>query len=161
MARTDETELTKSEEGYIETIYALIEEHGFARVADIAKTLDIKPPSVTSMLKRLDCQNFVTYTRYRGVTLTTKGRSIARRLGRRHRALKDFLILLGVPEDSAETDACEMEHKINPETIRKISKFVEFVQTAPNTPPFLLHFKKYEKTGKRSGHCKLKQKNAE
>jgi DtxR family Mn-dependent transcriptional regulator len=151
-------ELSRSEEGYIETIHALISEHGFARVADIAIALDIKPPSVTSMLKRLDGRNFVKYTRYRGVVLTTKGTAIARRLNKRHRALKDFLILLGVPEESAEADACEMEHKINPETIKKISKFVEFVQTAPNPPPFLLHFKRFEQTGKRPDHCKLTQK---
>ena len=54
MTGNDGPELSKSEEGYIETIHALIREHGFARVADIAKTLDIKPPSVTNMLKRLD-----------------------------------------------------------------------------------------------------------
>ncbi|UCD95972.1 MAG: metal-dependent transcriptional regulator [Candidatus Bathyarchaeota archaeon] len=158
MVGTIGTELSKNEEGYIETIHALINEYGFARVADIANALDIKPPSVTSMLKRLDGRNFVKYTRYRGVILTTKGTAIARRLNKRHRALKDFLILLGVPEESAEADACEMEHKINPETIIKISKFVEFVQTAPNPPPFLLHFRKFERTGKRPDHCKSTQK---
>ena len=158
MQGTNSTELSKSEEGYIETIFALISEHGFARVADIANALDIKPPSVTSMLKRLDDRNFVKYTRYRGVVLTAKGTAIARKLSKRHRALKDFLILLGVPEESAETDACEMEHKINPETIKKISKFVEFVQTASDPPPFLLHFRKFERTGKRPEHCKLTQK---
>ena len=158
MTGTDGTELSKSEEGYIETIHALITEHGFARVVDIANALDIKPPSVTSMLKRLDGRNFVKYTRYRGVILTAKGTTIARRLDKRHKALKDFLILLGVPEESAEADACEMEHKINPETMKKISKFVEFVQTAPDLPPFLLHFRKFERTGTRPENCKLVQK---
>ncbi len=149
-------ELSEIEEGYVETIYNLIRKHGYARVADIASTLNVKPPSVTNMLQKLDEQKFVTYTRYRGVVLTSKGKSLAEILEKRHWALKGFLIMIGVSEASAEKDACEIEHKINRETVEKLAKFVEFVQSAPQTPPFLEHFKQYSRTGERPTRCKAK-----
>jgi DtxR family Mn-dependent transcriptional regulator len=159
MAKTTKTvELSKSEEGYVETIYSLIKEHGYARVADIAAALNVKPPSVTNMLQKLDEQKFVDYTRYRGVILTPKGTLLAKTLEKRHQALKKFLVLIGVSEENAEKDACEIEHKINRETVEKLAKFVEFVQSAPQTPLFLKHFKQFEKTGKRPKHCTLKKK---
>ncbi len=149
------TELSESEESYVETIYSLIEEHGYARVADIAETLKVKPPSVTNMLQKLDEQKFVNYTRYRGVVLTSKGRTLAETLEKRHQALKTFLIMLGISESTAEKDACEIEHKINRETVEKLAKFVGFVQSSPQTPVFLEHFKHYDRTGKRPSECKL------
>ena len=147
-------ELSKSEESYLETIHSLIKEHGYARVADIARTLDVKPPSVTSMLQKLDEQKFVDYTRYRGVVLTDKGQVLAETLERRHDAVKQFLMMIGVSKENAEKDACEIEHQIHPETGEKLAKFVEFVRTAPQTPPFLANFHQFEKTGKRPKHCK-------
>jgi len=150
--------LSESEEGYIETIYRLIREHGYARAADIADALNVKPPSVTSMIQKLDEQNFVTYIRYRGVVLTPKGTLLAETLERRHQTFKKFLIMIGVSEENAEKDACEIEHKINRETAEKLAKFVEFVQSAPCTPPFLEHFKQYCRTGKRPRQCRVESK---
>jgi DtxR family Mn-dependent transcriptional regulator len=151
--------LSESEESYVETIDSLIREHGYARVADIATTLNVKPPSVTNMLQKLDEQKFVNYTRYRGVVLTSKGKTLAATLERRHQALKKFLTMIGVSEKNAEKDACEIEHKINRETVEKMAKFVEFVQSAPQKPPFLEHFKHYDRTGKRFKKCKSASTN--
>ncbi len=158
MESAEVVQLSKSEEGYVETIYDLIQEFGYARVADIAHALNVKPPSVTNMLQKLDEQNFVTYKRYRGVVLTTKGRQLAEKLEKRHHALKEFLVMIGVSEENAEKDACEIEHKINRETVEKLARFVEFVQSAPQPPLFLKHLKKFYKTGKRPKHCKPKPK---
>jgi DtxR family Mn-dependent transcriptional regulator len=149
--------LSESEEGYVETIHSLIKEHGYARVADIATILNVKPPSVTNMLRRLDGQKFVEYKRYRGVVLTTKGRLLAEALEKRHWALKEFLTMIGVSDENAEKDACEIEHKINRETVEKLAKFVEFVQSSQRTPLFLKHFKHFEETGKRPEHCSVKK----
>lgn len=153
--------LSESEEGYVETIHSLVREHGYARVADIAAKLDVKPPSVTSMLQKLDEQKFVNYTRYRGVILTPKGKSLAETLVRRHQALKKFLIMIGVDEKSAEKSACEIEHKIDSKIVGKLVKFVEFVESVPQTPPFLEHFKHYDRTGKRPKKCRVEVKTKE
>ena len=144
--------LTVSEEGYIETIHSLIQEQGYARVADIAETLNVKPPSVTNMIKRLDEQKFVNYTRYRGVVLTPKGKQLAGALEKRHQALKRFLVMIGVNEEKAEKEACEIEHRIDRETVEKLAKFVEFMQSASQTSSILKNFRSSERTGEFSQH---------
>lgn len=148
--------LSAREESYIETIDSLIREQGYARVTEIAATLNVKPPSVTNMLRKLDEQKYVTYKRYRGVILTKKGKSLAKKLQRRHNALKRFLVMIGVSDENAEKDACKIEHRIDPETATRLAKFVEFVQSAPRTPPFLKHFKQYLETGERPKECNAK-----
>lgn len=150
MATSNPNVPSESEQSYIETIYSLIREHGYARVADIASKLGVKSPSVTNMLQKLDELHFVTYTKYRGVVLTRKGQLLAATLERRHHALKEFLTMIGVCEENAERDACEIEHRIDRKTAERLAKFVEFVQSAPQTPPFLENFKEYCQTGKRS-----------
>jgi DtxR family Mn-dependent transcriptional regulator len=147
--------LSESEGDYVETIHNLIGEHGYARVADIATTLHVKPPSVTSMLQKLDKRKLVNYIRYRGAILTPKGRLLAETLARRYRTLKRLLTLMGVSEESAEKDACDIKHKMNSETIEKLAKFVDFVESAPQTPPFLEHFEYYDRTGKRPEQCRV------
>jgi Mn-dependent DtxR family transcriptional regulator len=62
--------------------------------------------------------------------------------------------MIGVSERHANEDACEIEHKINYETMTKLAKFVEFVQSASGTPLFLKHFQFYLKTGKKPDECK-------
>jgi len=146
LEKTESARLSESEEGYVETIYSLIREHGYARVADIAAALAVKPPSVTNMLQKLDQQKFVAYRRYRGVVLTLKGRLLAEALERRHRALKEFLLMIGVSEEQAERDACVVEHKMNRETVDKIAKFVEFARSGHQVPPYFDYFNHYERT---------------
>lgn len=146
---------SESEERYVEAINNIARERGYARVADLATTLDVKPPSVTSMLQKLDEQRFVNYTKYRGVLLTSKGKSLAGILARRHQTLKRFLTMMGISGKNAEKDACKIKHKIDGETIERFDEFVEFVESAPQTPPFLKHFEHYCRTGKRPKHCRV------
>lgn len=135
--------VTKSEGSYVETIERLISTHGYARVTDIAAMLYLKPPSVTNMLQKLDQQGYVKYTRYRGVTLTQKGKRLANILRKRHAALKAFFVMIGVSEATAEKDACEIEHKIHPKSIEKLASFLEFLTTFPQTPHLLKSFQLY------------------
>jgi DtxR family Mn-dependent transcriptional regulator len=137
--------LNITEETYIETIDALMRKLGFAVVTDIAKELGVRSPSVTSMLKKLDSLGFVKYTPYRNVVLTQKGKDLALFLKKRQKYLQTFLTLLGVAEETAEQDACAIEHILGGPTLEKLSKFVEFVQNTPQGNSWLECFKKYEK----------------
>ena len=140
--------LSKTEESYLEKIYELVKEMGYANVVDIAEAVHVKPPSVTNMLQKLDEHGLVAYKRYRGVTITQKGEALATTLKQRHETLRSFFETLGVDHDIAEEDACEMEHTIHPETIEKLTKFLKFIQEAPKNQKWLDHFKHYDKTGK-------------
>lgn len=123
------SDLTANVEDYLEVIYELLQEKGYARSVDISKYLRVKPPSVTSMLKRLDKMGFVVYTRYRGITLTARGEILARSVKERHLVIARFLRILGVDEGTANSDAEGIEHHIHKSTVDHIARFVEFVGT--------------------------------
>ncbi|MGD6853413.1 MAG: metal-dependent transcriptional regulator [Candidatus Bathyarchaeia archaeon] len=135
--------LNTTEETYIETIDELLRGLGYASVTDIAKALNVKSPSVTSMLKKLDSVGFVKYTPYRNVALTEKGKELAGFLKKREKSLETFLDLLGVEETSAEQDACAIEHILHAPTLQKLSVFVKFLQT-PEGAVALEKFREYQ-----------------
>ena len=117
----------------------------------------MKPPSVTNIIKKLNERKFVNHDLYRDIVLTQKGKLFAEALVRRHQMLKRFLILIGVSEDYAERDSCSIEHKIGSESMDKLIKFVEFVESAPQNPLLIEHLKYYSKTGKRPKQCSTKK----
>lgn len=146
-------DLTKTMEQYLETIYDLQKKDGFATVTDIADAREVKAPSVTYVLQKLGDAGLVNYEKYRSVTLTPDGMEIAERLERIHETLKWFLELIGVDEETADEDACEIEHIVRPETVEKLTQFVQWVQGAPKSPKWLSHFREYQETGARSPEC--------
>jgi len=123
--------ISKSAEDYLEAIYVLSGEKGYARVLEIARFLGVKPPSVTQMLKKLRDMGLVHYERYGRVVLTELGEEVARKIASRHADLKTFLMALGLAERTAEEDACAMEHVLHEETIAALRRIGEFLSRAP------------------------------
>ncbi|MHA1587175.1 MAG: metal-dependent transcriptional regulator [Candidatus Thorarchaeota archaeon] len=148
-----DSKLTRTLQEYIKTIHILEKEKGSAAVTDIADSLGVKAPSVTSALKRLHDLGMAKYHPYRSVTLTKKGQKIGEHLERVHNILKDFFMFIGIEEEIASIDACEIEHIAHPETIDRVTKFVEFIQTAPKKPKWLNHFEEFAATGNRPDDC--------
>lgn len=68
---------TPSMEDYLENIYKLIDQKGYARVSDIAEALDVHPSSVTKMVQKLDKDKYLVYEKYRGLVLTPKAKKSA------------------------------------------------------------------------------------
>ncbi len=120
------TDLTSIED-YLEVIHGLVQEKGYARSIDISKYLGVKSPSVTNMLQRLHKKGFLTYERYRGISLTPNGTRLARSVIERHLVIARFLRILGVDENTANLDAEGIEHHVHGTTIDRIAKFVNFV----------------------------------
>ena len=139
---------SKSVEDYLETIYNIVESKGYAKTKDISNKLKVSPPSVSEMLKKLDDDGLVNYERYGGVTLTKKGEEVAGLVKIRHDTIKEFLTIIHIPDDTAEKDACKVEHDLSPETIKQLMKFVKFIEDAPTHPRWLKHFEQYCETGK-------------
>ena len=116
-------QLTQSREDYLETIYELIEAHSVARVKDIAAKLNVRKPSVHSAVNELKKHGLVEQEPYGYVMLTKTGTAEAKKVVRRHEILREFLLLLDVPPEVAERDACAMEHLLSKETYVAIEKF--------------------------------------
>ena len=118
-------------EDYLERILELINTKGYARVVDIASSLNISQASVTNMVQRLDGDGLLKYEKYRGLVLTTAGETLARNIARRHELLSEFLKLLGLDEAVIEHDVEGMEHHISPPTLRAIEALTEQLRRRP------------------------------
>ena len=68
---------SQTAEDYLERIHELIQEKGYARVVDIASSLEVKQASVTSMVQKLGELGYLNYVKYRGLILTEKGKAVA------------------------------------------------------------------------------------
>ena len=113
---------TERNEDYLETLDAIIGRKGYAQVKDVSKILGVAPSSVTEMFQKLSEADYVNYKKYGGVTLTAKGKRIAKKTRKKHNILKEFLLNLGVNEKISDKDACRMEHIVNPETMDRLVK---------------------------------------
>lgn len=124
-------EQTPRKEDYVEIIYELIRERGYAKPVDIADHLHVTPPTVTGMLDRLREEQLIVHRKYGGIVLTEKGNSMAISLGQRHALLVDFLKLLGVDESVAQKDTEGLEHYIGSGTLELLARFVEYADSNP------------------------------
>ncbi|AIF66778.1 manganese transport transcriptional regulator [Terribacillus saccharophilus] len=117
---------TPSMEDYIEQIYILMEQKGYARVSDIAENLQVHPSSVTKMVQKLDKDEYLKYEKYRGLILTDKGEQVGKRLVYRHELLEDFLRIIGVEEENIYQDVEGIEHHMSWNSIERIGNLVEY-----------------------------------
>lgn len=119
---------TPSMEDYIEQIYMLIEDKGYARVSDIAEALAVHPSSVTKMVQKLDKDQYLIYEKYRGLVLTSKGKKIGKRLVYRHELLEQFLRVIGVDEENIYEDVEGIEHHLSWNAIDRIGDLVQYFE---------------------------------
>ncbi|MER2060195.1 MAG: transcriptional regulator MntR [Niallia sp.] len=122
---------TPSMEDYIERIYNLIEDKGYARVSDIAESLSVHPSSVTKMVQKLDKDEYLVYEKYRGLILTPKGKKIGKRLVYRHELLEQLLRIIGVKEENIYEDVEGIEHHLSWDSIDRIGDLVQFFEENP------------------------------
>ncbi len=135
--------LSRKAEDYLEAILIVSTDKGYARTRDIARELDVQPPTVVEMVQKLDRLGMIVYRKYDGVTLTPEGRRIAGIIKDRHETLQMFLELFRVPEAIASKDACMMEHELAPETIGQIRLFFTFLKESPGAANAMKNFESF------------------
>jgi len=127
-AEDDDNIRTDRMEDYLEVIYELIQQKGYATTIDISSYLNVSSPSVTKMIQKLDESRYLDYEKYRGIRLTQEGTIIAKNMQQRHSLLVEFLKMIGVNEDAANKDAEGIEHHLHPETLEKLEEFVKAIK---------------------------------
>lgn len=137
---------TPSMEDYLENIYQLIEQKGYARVSDIAEALAVHPSSVTKMVQKLDQNKYLVYEKYRGLVLTAKGKKIGKRLVDRHHLLEKFLRLIGVSEEFVYQDVEGIEHHLSWDSITCLENLVSYLENNPAIVDHLISEKAAEET---------------
>lgn len=130
---------TPSMEDYIEQIYLLIEQKGYARVSDIADSLNVHPSSVTKMVQKLDKDEYLIYEKYRGLILTPHGKKMGKRLVERHELLEKFLLQIGVDEEQAYRDVEGIEHHLSWDTIDSIGNLVDYLENNPEAKTAIIN----------------------
>ncbi len=125
-------EIRKSSEDYLETMLMLKETNGYIRSIDIAKHLGVTKPSVSYATKRLRENGYIEMNNDGLISLTDTGMEIASKIYDRHKMLSQFLTLLGVDQETADEDACNIEHDISNETFEAICNHVDnFMSECP------------------------------
>ena len=153
--------ITSTMEDYLETIFLLNKEKGAIRVKNIAKKLGVKMPTVTNMLKTLSDRGFIDYEKHEYLELTDKGLEIGKEIEKKHNVISAFLTdILKIEPEIADEEACKMEHGMSPETLSRLTKFIEFVQACPRTgESWLNYFDEYCQNGLKPEKCKEHMKN--
>ncbi len=117
--------LSESMEDYLEAIFKLIKENGSARVTDIAAQLGIAASSVNQGLKRLNQEGLIDQEKYGPIKLTKSGVQTAEKINCKHQILYLFLNkTLGVSTETADQDACSIEHALSQESFEKMTDYL-------------------------------------
>jgi len=116
--------LTKSIEDYLEAILIVEKRDKKVKSVKIAELLGVSKPGVNKAMNVLKDNNLIDKADYGDITLTDKGREIANRIYEKHLLIKEFLIILGVSEETAEQDCCKIEHILSDETLKQINNFL-------------------------------------
>ena len=113
--RTPEAhDLTVAVQDYAKAIFTLESRDGAASTTDLAALLEVRPASVSGMLRKLSALGLVEHERYRGVRLTERGRRVALEVIRHHRLVELFLVeSLGMTWDEVHAEAEVLEHALS------------------------------------------------
>ncbi len=143
--------LTQSKEDYLEAILVISLEKKWVRVSGLADYLGVKMSSVAAGVGFLAENGLVNHEKYGYIELTREGVRVAKQVYARHKTLYKFLHdFLGLSEPVAWRDACRMEHVLDAKTVKRLLKFLEFIEACPEGEPlWLSNFHSFLKTGKR------------
>jgi DtxR family Mn-dependent transcriptional regulator len=171
-----EVKESKNIEEYMEALYSLTRNGNIASTSEISQRLNVAPPSVTEMLKKLEGKGYVEYSAYQGTRLTAEGLKLGEKVTRKHRLLERFLYdILRIRKDKVHAQACEMEHALSDDAEESLCRFLNHPDKCPDDDqtipacnlPFStceecveLHSKGLEEVGKRQQNlvpiCNLK-----
>lgn len=112
--------LYASGEDYLEAILVLQKKLGMVRSVDVARHLEVTKPSVCHAVATLRDGGVLTMDSDYFLHLTDVGREVAEQIYEKHRFFTDRLIEASVDPETAERDACRIEHMISQEAFERL-----------------------------------------
>lgn len=147
------TQLTSTQEDYLEAIYRLqqVDAAGSTRVSAIAARLGTRLPTVTRTVHRLTALGLLHHADRRAVSLTEEGERVAAEVVHRHDDLVTLLVgVLGLDRKQAEADACQIEHGFSRRGAQRLHELLEYIQRLPKDQrEVLTRFKREASNGTR------------
>ncbi|MCU6762951.1 Manganese transport regulator [uncultured Roseburia sp.] len=117
-------EIHESAEDYLECILKLSKEKPVVRSIDIAVEMNYSKPSISVAMKNLRTNGYINVDKSGFITLTDMGKEIAEAIYERHLLISEWLVWLGVDQETAAKDACRIEHDLSPESYEALKKHV-------------------------------------
>ena len=112
-------------EDYLEAILMLQKKSGMVRSVDLARHMGFSKPSISHAVGVLRNGGFLTVDKDGFLHLTEPGQEVAEKIYERHRFFTEWLMAIGVEEETAEVDACRIEHVISEESFQKLKEAYE------------------------------------
>ena len=124
-------------EEYLEALWVIrVEGARPAKIKEVAKQLNIAPPSVAQMFGKMRAQGLINYDKHSGADLTRKGKKRARHVIRSHRLIEKLLVgVVGVKPDEVEHTACGIEHYLSEEVADAICTHLKHSRKCPHGDP--------------------------
>lgn len=153
-------------EMYLKTILQLERQYNPVRVSQIAEVRGVSAASATQAIQTLQTKGLVLHQAYGDVRLSAKGRRVANEVEGKYTVLRDFLKeILGLDPALAQRDACEIEHVASPETMERLTAFLEYVgRCRLNVSQVIGHFQEYyvmRASGDPCAECEVKEIGAD
>lgn len=123
--RTRRDHATETAEDYVEAVAQIESEIGACRGADLARLFEVSHVTVTKTIARLKDEGLVDTRPYGPITLTPRGRRMARESQQRHDIVFAFLKAIGVGDETARIDAEGIEHHVSQETLQCFERVVK------------------------------------
>lgn len=122
--------LQESGEMYLETIYVLLKEKTEVRAIDVGEYMGYSKPSVSRAIGLLKKGGYVTADKDGFLSLTELGIEIASKINERHKLITELLIYVGVDQETAEEDACKMEHAISDKSFVALKNYINKIKNS-------------------------------
>ena len=116
------TNYNQSEQDYLESLLMLSKDNDVVHRIDVAKRMNVSGAAVNKAMKLL-CEKGYVYEDGKHLYLTGEGKTYAEAVYEKHCIIRNFLQKLGVRAETAEEDACRMEHLVSSETFEKMKDF--------------------------------------
>lgn len=123
--RTRSDHATETAEDYVEAIAEVSESAGQCRAADLARLFDVSHVTVSKTISRLSSEGLVETKPYGPLELTPQGKRLAETSKARHELVLQFLLAIGVSEETAEIDAEGIEHHVSMETLKRFQAVID------------------------------------
>ena len=117
-------QIHQSAEDYLECILKLSKQRPVVRSIDIANDMNYSKPSISVAMKNLRLNGYINVDNSGFITLTESGMEIASNIYDRHLILRKWLEFLGISPETAEQDACKIEHTLSKETYTALRKHI-------------------------------------
>jgi DtxR family transcriptional regulator, Mn-dependent transcriptional regulator len=136
MASTVSTTLSPAAQEYLESIYWLYEAGIERSPTNLSRALQVSPPSVSEMLRKLQKEDLVTRTPDKRISLTDRGEEVARHVVSRHRLIEAFLVkVMGLPWDDVHEEAEAFEMGVTPQLEARMLELIGGIRTCPHGHP--------------------------